>query len=82
MTVWKKTSIELERLAALRLDFNKRIKAADSTIEGTRCVLVYKDNPCLYMYTACDFLDNYSELTSQPIEKVYVYQLIDKKSIS
>lgn len=79
---WNRIPVEIDKLAGLRLDFNKKIKAADPNIESTRCVFIYKDNPCLYMYTACDFLDNYSEITSQPIEKAYVYQLIDKKSIS
>lgn len=75
---WNSIPVDLEKLAGLRLDLNKRIRSADPNIENVRCVLVYKDNPCLYMYTACDFLDNYTELTSQPLEKAYVYQLIDK----
>ena len=78
-----KTLIEIKNLPGLRDQLKAQVKTANPTIEKIKCVFGYKDSTIIYAYTAFDFLDNYQAIIDGgPIEKFYVYQLIEKKSIS
>ena len=80
---WEKQLIEVHNLPALREQLQAQIKTANPRIERIKCIFGYKDNPIVYAYTAFDFLDNYQTILNQgTIEKFYIYQLIEKKSIS
>ena len=75
--------IEIKNLPGLRDQLKAQIKTADPTIEKIKCVFGYKDSTIIYAYTAFDFLDNYQQiLDGGQLEKFYIYQLIEKKSIS
>jgi len=80
---WDKTLIEIKNLPGLRAQLQSQIKTANPIIEKIKCVFGYKDSTIIYAYTAFDFLDKYQEiLDGGQIEKFYIYQLIEKKSIS
>lgn len=79
-----KQMIEIKDLPTLRIQLQAKIKAADPVLERIKCVFSYRESPIVYIYTAFDFLDQYEEIIANngPIEKFYVCQLIEKKSIS
>ena len=83
MVTFHKQLIEVKNLPALRMQLQAEIKAANPMIEKIKCIFGYKDNSTVYAYTALDFLDNYQTIIDQgPLEKFYIYQLIDKTSSS
>ena len=73
---WKKIPIEIS-VAELKKQIETAIQNGQPVAETTRCVFTYKDNPCIYMYTTFDFLDEYNKITQIPPEKIFLYQLID-----
>ena len=82
MIEFQKQLTEIKNLPILRAQLQARIKAADNAIESIRCVFGYKDRTVIYPYTAFDFLDNYQDILGHgQLEKFYIYQLIQKKSI-
>lgn len=83
MVTFHKQLIEVKNLPALRMQLQAEIKAANPMIEKIKCIFGYKETTIVYVYNVFDFLDNYETITNgKPIEKFYIYQLIDKKSIS
>ena len=80
---WDKQLIEVKNLPLLRIQLQAKIKNADPNIERIKCVFSYQKTTIVYVYTVCDFLDNYENIINgAPLEKFYIYQLIEKKSIS
>lgn len=80
---WQRKLIEVNNLPVLRAQFEAQIKTANPDIEKIKCIFGYKDENIVYVYTVFEFLDKYQTITSQgALEKFYLYQLIDKKSIS
>ena len=80
---WDKQLIEIKNLPQLRMQLQEKIKAAAPALERIKCIFGYQENTIIYVYSVFEFLDNYDTITSgAPIEKFYIYQLIDKKSIS
>lgn len=80
---WNKQLIEIKNLPQLRIQLQAKIKNADPNIERIKCVFGYQETTIVYVYTVFDFLDNYEDIINRaPIEKFYIYQLIEKKSIS
>ena len=73
---WKKTQVEIP-IEELKKQIDATIHSGNPIAETTRCVFTYKDNPCIYMYTTFDFLDQYDKITATPPEKIFLYQLID-----
>ena len=78
-----KQLIEIKNLPTLRMQLQAQIKSANPNIERIKCIFGYKESSIIYVYTAFDFLDNYDTITTQgQLEKFYIFQLIEKKSIS
>ena len=83
MFEFEKQLIEVNNLPSLRTQLQAQIKTASPTIQHMKCLFGYKDSTIIYVYTAFDFLDHYNEiLDGGTLEKFYIYQLIEKKSIS
>lgn len=80
---WDKQLIEINNLPQLRIQLQAKVKDASPNLEQIKCIFGYKETTTVYVYTVFDFLDNYDTIIqTAPIEKFYIYQLIDKKSIS
>ena len=80
---WNKQLIEINNLPQLRIQLQAKVKDANPSLEKIKCIFGYKETTIVYVYNVFDFLDNYETITNgKPIEKFYIYQLIDKKSIS
>ena len=78
-----KQMIEIKNLPALLEQFKANIKTTNPVIEKIRCIFGYQDSTIIYVYSAFDFIDKYETIISNgKLEKFYVYQLIDRKSIS
>jgi len=80
---FEKQLIEVHNLPSLRTQLQAQVKVASPTIQHIKCLFGYKDSTIIYAYTAFDFLDHYDEILNNGVlEKFYIYQLIEKKSIS
>ena len=80
---WNKQLIEINNLPQLRIQLQAKVKDANPNLEKIKCIFGYKETTIVYVYNVFDFLDNYETITNgKTIEKFYIYQLIDKKSIS
>lgn len=80
---WDKQLVEVKNLPQLRTQLQAKVKDANPNLEKIKCIFGYQETTIVYVYSVFDFLDNYDTIiSSAPIEKFYIYQLIDKKSIS
>ena len=83
MIEFEKQLIEVHNLPSLRTQLQAQVKAASPTLDRVKCLFGYKDSTIIYAYTVFDFLDRYDEILKNGVlEKFYIYQLIERKSIS
>lgn len=80
---FNKQLIEIKNLPILRLQLKAKIKTASPELEHIKCIFGYKEDSIVYIYTAFDFIDHYDDIIKDGrLEKFYIYQLIEEKSIS
>lgn len=76
--IWKKQPLELSKLELVRKQLIDAVQQGNSQVENMRCVFMYENNPCYYMYTVFDFLDEYEKIATPSLKCIYLYQLINE----